>query len=96
MSSSSYPDHIRIQIERNGQKVPLLLPILQAQFDTRAVPVSVILGSPRTTTEVWMLDICLYEDGEVVDLTPEEDQYAVEYAFEFLRDAPVAENEEAA
>lgn len=94
---SSYPDHIRIHVWRSGQQVPVLLPILQAQFDSAAAPVRVILGSPRATREVWMMDACLYEAGEVLDLTPDEDIYAVQFALEFLTaEPPEPEHEDAA
>ena len=88
----SYYNHIRVVAMRSGQEVPLLIPILNVQFDTDGQPESVILGSPRTVSEVWMEDCCLYEVDEVVDLTPEEDIKSVQYAINFL--TPVAKPEE--
>jgi hypothetical protein len=78
--------HIELVITRNGRPVPIKMPILDVQYDAYQKPVSVILGSPRVSKEVWYYDACLFEELEVVDLYPEEDAYAVQIALEAVTD----------
>jgi hypothetical protein len=78
--------HIELVITRNGRPVPIKMPILDVQYDAYQKPVSVILGSPRVSKEVWYYDACLFEELEVVDLYPEEDSYAVQIALEAVTD----------
>lgn len=89
MSASKTQSHHQIDLNvwRNGQPVPVRVPILNVQFNPYGTPVGVILGLPRVTEEVWYYDCVLFEENEVIDLRPEEDVFAIRMAIRVIEQA---------
>ncbi len=79
-------DTLTIVVVRCGQRVSVIIPILDAQYDPSEVPVRVVLGSPRVAQEVWAEDVELYVANEIIDLKPDEDRFAIEAALAQLTD----------
>lgn len=86
LSSMITEDTLTIVVVRCGQRVSVIIPILDAQYDPSEVPVRVVLGSPRVAQEVWVEDVEIYVANEIIDLKPDEDRFAIEAALAQLTD----------